>query len=553
MGRLTPPPADKSMKLKPILILACLALMAAGCASTSTTSKAPPPPAQPVRTVKPLKPPQAEISARVAHELKELGEKEVVTETKKPAKQPDQPEEVTYDIPIVINSRVEYFIDYFQTRVPKRFKVWLARSGRYLPMMRGILKEHGLPEDLVYLALIESGFSCQAYSRAHAVGPWQFIRGTGRRYGLTINYWVDERRDPVKSTHAAARYLKDLHAEFGSWYLAAAAYNAGEGKIRRALKRYKGDTFWSISQGRRYYLKRETRQYVPKMIAGAIIAKEPDKYGFTNIMYEAPMAYDVVVVHPGTSLGVAAKLAGISSRQLHDLNPELRRWAVPPGGGKYSLRIPPGRKASFETAYAKLPVPQRKARIGAITVRVHRGDTLGRIARVHGVKLNDLMAMNPRLNPRRLRIGQKVVVPPKGGGRTYRRARKSSSTRRLASTPRGSHKITHTVRRGDTMWHIARAYNINWRDVLRWNGKRSSRLAIGQKLVLYVPSAKNEGKVDTRSTPAKTLVYVVKRGDNLWSIGRRYGVSTSQLKRWNKLRSSAITPGDKLMVKGGGG
>ena len=547
-----PSPADEGMKLKVILSLVCLALAAAGCA---TTDKAASPPPQPVHVVKPLKPPQSEISARVAQELKDLGEREVVTEKKEPAERPDQPEKVTYDIPIVINSRVEYFIDYFQTRVPKRFKVWLSRSGRYLPMMRAILKEHGLPEDLVYLALIESGFSCQAYSRAHAVGPWQFIRGTGRRYGLVINYWVDERRDPVKATHAAARYLKDLHAEFGSWYLAAAAYNAGEAKIRRALKRYKADNFWSISQGRRYYLKRETRQYVPKMIAAAIIAKEPDKYGFTDIVYEAPMAFDVVQVHSGTSLGVAAKLAGISSRQLNDLNPELRRWAVPPSGGKYDLRIPPGRKASFEIAYAKLPVPDRRARIGVVTVRVHRGDTLGRIAKVHGVKLNDLMAMNPNLNPRRLSIGQKVVVPPKGGAavEARRSSRSTPAPRRLSSNPRGTHKITHTVRSGDTMWHIARSYNLEWRDILRWNGKRSSRLAVGQKLVLYVPSNKAEGKVDTKpSPPAKSTIYVVKRGDNLWSIGRRYGVTPNQLKRWNNLRSSAITPGDKLMVRGGG-
>jgi membrane-bound lytic murein transglycosylase D len=534
------------MKLKLIFSLACLALVVAGCASTSSQSGKAPSVQPAVLTVKPLKPPQEEISAQVAHELRELGEKEVVTEKK----QPDQPEKVTYDIPIVINSRVEYFIDYFQTRVPKRFKIWLSRSGRYLPMMRAILKKHGLPEDLVYLALIESGFSCQAYSRAHAVGPWQFIRGTGRRYGLTINYWVDERRDPVKSTHAAARYLKDLHDEFGSWYLAAAAYNAGEAKIRRALKRYKADNFWSISQGRRYYLKRETRQYVPKMIAAAIIAKEPEKYGFTGIVYEKPMAFDVVEVHPGTSLGVAAKLAGLSSRQLHDLNPELRRWAVPPNGGKYLLRIPPGRKASFEAAYAKLPTPQRRARIGAVTVRVHRGDTLGRIARMHGVKLHDLMAMNPNLNPRRLRIGQKVVVPPKGGAAVARVRRPLTPRRRLSANPRGTHKISHRVKKGDTLWHIARAYNLNWRDILRWNGKRSSRLSVGQKLVLYVPRAKAEGKVDTGSGE---VIYVVKRGDNLWNIGRRYGVTPNQLKRWNGLRTNAITPGDKLTVKGGGG
>ncbi|MCB2190996.1 MAG: LysM peptidoglycan-binding domain-containing protein [Deltaproteobacteria bacterium] len=535
--------------MKSVLAVACLALLAAaGCATTSSQTSQTGPSKPVVLTAKPLKPPQEEISAKVAQELRDLGEKEMVTEKKQPAAQPDEPETVTYDIPIVINSRVEYFIDYFQTRVPKRFRIWLSRSGRYLPMMRAILKEHGLPEDMVYLALIESGFSCQAYSRAHAVGPWQFIRGTGKRYGLTINYWVDERRDPVKATHAAANYLKDLHEEFGSWYLAAAAYNAGEGKIRRALKRYKADNFWSISQGRRYYLKRETRQYVPKMIAAALIAKEPEKYGFTDIKYQEPLKYDVVKVHPGTSLGVAAKLAGIKSRELNDLNPELRRWAVPPTRGMYALRIPPGKKASFETAYAKLPLRQRKARVGAITVRVHRGDTLGRIARIHGVGLRDLMAMNPNLNPRRLRIGQKVVVPPGSGSRSTRVARHSNprTHRTLASSPRGTRKIHHTVRRGDTMWHIARSYNINWRDILRWNGRRSSRLKPGQHLVLYVPSAKAEGRVDTSTGH---VIYVVRRGDNLWTIGRRYGVTPNQLKRWNNLRSSAIAPGDKLTVK----
>ena len=540
------------MHLKSILAVACLAfLAAAGCATTSSQTSQTGPSKPVVITGKPLKPSQEEISAKVAQELRDLGEKEMVTETKQPAGQPDEAETVTYDIPIVINSRVEYFIDYFQTRVPKRFRIWLSRSGRYLPMMRAILKEHGLPEDLVYLALIESGFSCQAYSRAHAVGPWQFIRGTGKRYGLTINYWVDERRDPVKATHAAAKYLKDLHEEFGSWYLAAAAYNAGEGKIRRALKRYKADNFWSISQGRRYYLKSETRQYVPKMIAAAIIAKEPDKYGFTDIKYEEPMVFDVVKVHPGTSLGVAAKLAGIKSRELNDLNPELRRWAIPPTGGMYELRVPHGDKASFEVAYAKLPVVERKARVGAVTVQVHRGDTLGRIAKTHGVSLNDLMAMNPNLTPRRLRIGQAVVVPPGRGSSGVRVADSSSSLprRSLAGSPRGTRKIHHTVKSGDTLWHIARSYNIDWRDILRWNGRHTSRLQPGQHLVLYVPSAKDEGKVDTKPASSGDLVYVVRRGDNLWNIGRRYGVTPNQLKRWNNLRSSSIAPGDKLTVK----
>lgn len=539
------------MKLRLTIILAIIVLLAGGCASSVKQSAAPRP--RDGQIAKLPKPSQQEISIRVAQELKALGEKEVVKEKAEPGK----PGKVTYDIPIVINKQVEYFIDYFQIRAPKRFAIWLARSGRYSPMMRGILREYGLPEDLIYQAMIESGFSCQAYSRAHAVGPWQFIRGTGRRYGLKINYWVDERRDPVKSTHAAAQYLRDLHEEFGSWYLAAAAYNAGEGKIRRALKRYKADNFWSISQNRRRYLKRETKQYVPKLIAAAIIAKEPEKYGFTNIKYQPPLSYDLVKVHPGTSLGVAAKLAGISSRQLSGLNPELRRWATPPNGGKYTLRIPKGAKGSFMLAYAKLPPPKRKARIGAITVRVRKGDTLGRLARAHGVRLQDLMAMNSHLNPRRLSIGQKVVVPPGGAaGRYYAQNRRSAKKAvRLAGGPRGTRKITHRVKKGDTLWEIARAYNINWRKIQRWNGKRSSRLAVGQKLVLYVPSAKAEGKVDTRPTKAPKsgrIVYVVKRGDNLWDISRRFKVTPAQLKRWNRLNSSSLKPGDRLMVKVGG-
>ena len=313
------------MKKTIFLLILVSAFALSGCATTQTSSNQAAEQACPVDVD-----PKEQIKAGIAEELKVLGESEVVEQ--KPAPDRCDPDKVTYDIPIVINAAVEQHMKYFQKTIPKRFKMWLERSGRFTPMMRAILKEHDMPEDLVYLALIESGFNCSAYSRAAAVGPWQFIRGTGRRYGLRIDYWVDERRDPVKSTHAAAKYLGDLYAEFGSWYLAAAGYNAGEGKVRRALKRYNADDFWSISQGRRYYLKRETRQYVPKMIAAAIIAKNPEKYGFKEIRYWEPLAYDTVKVHSGTSLGVAAKLAGIQTKELVQLNPELRRWCTPPHG-----------------------------------------------------------------------------------------------------------------------------------------------------------------------------------------------------------------------------
>ena len=324
-----------------ILVTALIAFaFAAGCATTEPKSQSSAEPI--VQAQKTVRPSKAEIEASVVKELEQLGEKELAQEEKEAAKA-EQEGKITYDIPITINKQVEFFIEYFQTRVSKRFGIWLARSGRYVPMMRAILKEHGLPEDLVYLAMIESGFSCKAYSRAHAVGPWQFIRGTARRYGLKVNYWVDERRDPVKSTYAAAKYLRDLYAEFNSWYLAAAGYNAGEVKIRRALARYGADDFWSISQRKRRYLKQETKQYVPKMIAAALIAKNPSKYGFDDIKYDAPLKFDQVKVYAGTSVSVAAKLIGLKTGAISELNPELRRWCTPPTDGMYTLRVPAGK------------------------------------------------------------------------------------------------------------------------------------------------------------------------------------------------------------------
>ncbi|MCB2188240.1 MAG: LysM peptidoglycan-binding domain-containing protein [Deltaproteobacteria bacterium] len=517
-----------------------------------------------------------EIANRVVQELKELGEQEVVQEQaprEEATGEGGGEEQVTYDIPITINDQVEFFLDFFQNRIPKRFSMWLSRSGRYLPMMRSILKEKGLPEDLVYLALIESGFSCQAYSVAHAVGPWQFIRSTGRRYGLEINYWVDERRDPVKSTRAAAAYLSKLFEQFGSWYLAAAAYNAGEAKIQKALDRYKAEDFWSISQSRQQYLKKETKQYVPKMIAAALIAKDPAKYGFPAVDYQEPLAYDEVQVDPGTSLAVAAKLAGINSSDLKDLNPELRRWCTPPTAGVYTLRIPQGGRASFETAYASLPSSARQARLQAPPhqVTVQSGDTLQRIASLYRVNLSDLRAMNTHLDPRRLQVGQRVVLP--GGSAQaddddedqasarskVRLASKSREQRALKVDTyppgrRGSQKITVNVAKGDSLWTIAQNYNLDHRQIRRWNGLKSSQLSPGQSLVLYVPQAKAEAKVaDSGPRPQVTkaggrIVYYVQRGDNLWQIAQAHGVTTRDIKRWNKLRSSQVAPGHKLVL-----
>jgi membrane-bound lytic murein transglycosylase D len=539
------------MKAKIFILISLSALIVTGCSTTNKQAALPDAPDIAKEKQTASKPQRTEIEIKIAQELKRLGETQLAEEERRTNKNPK--DEITYDIPITINSHVERWIDYFQTRIPKRFQLWLARSGRYDKLMRGILKEYGLPEDLFYLAMIESGFSCSAYSRAHAAGPWQFIRGTGRRYGLKIDYWVDERRDPVKSTHAAAQYLRDLYKEFGSWYLAAAAYNAGEAKIRRALKRYKADDFWDISHQKRRYLKSETKNYVPKMIAAALIAKEPEKYGFSRIALEEPMIFDVVKVQGGTSLGTAAKLAGIKTQHLAALNPELRRWCTPPNRGAYSLRIPAGTKASFETAYAALPLKERKARIGTISVRVQRGDTLGRIAATYRAPLSELMALNPKVNPRRLQVGQVLMVPPTAGAQTVVAHNSSGEhqprvkMRSYAASNPGTRKIIHVVKRGDTLWDIAQAYGINHKDIRRWNGRHSSRLNVGSKLVLYVPQAKAEAKLE--SNRGKNLIYVVQRGDNLWDISRRFKTTPAAIRRWNNMSTSRITPGDRLTVR----
>ena len=256
-----------------------------------------------------------------------------------------------YDIPVELNDAVVAYIRFFQTDTREAFGRWLARSTRYLPMMRQVLEKRGLPLDLVYLSMIESGFSSYAYSFAKAAGLWQFMVGTSRRYGLHTDFWVDERRDPAKSTEAAARYLSDLRARYhGDWYLAWAGYNAGEGKVDRAIRNDKSKDFWML-MGKGRTLRAETKHYVPKLIAAALIAKHPERFGF-HVNFEPPAEVDEVQVPDATDLHVIAKAAGVTFEQVRDLNPELRRFCTPPGGWK--LRLPKGTRETFAAEYEKL-------------------------------------------------------------------------------------------------------------------------------------------------------------------------------------------------------
>jgi len=311
-----------------------------------------------------------------------------------------------FDIPIVINGKVEQFLQYFQTNIRERFGIWLSRSEKYIPFMRNLLREHGLPEDLVYLSLIESGFNPYAYSRAKAVGLWQFISLTGKRYGLRVDWWVDERRDPEKSTVAAAKYLKDLYDMFECWYLAAAGYNAGEYKIIKAMKRYQTEDFWKLTQYR--YLKNETKNYVPQMIAATLIAKDPEKYGFTGIEYEEPLQYEKVNVPQLTALSLVARACEIPLDEIKGLNPEIRRGVTPPDEPEYEIKIPFGKKDLFQENFERLQ-PLEKFQFKKHLVK--KGETLKGIARTYRVDIEPLLEIN-RLNRKsKLSKGTTLLIP----------------------------------------------------------------------------------------------------------------------------------------------
>jgi len=301
---------------------------------------------------------------------------------------------------------VERNIEMYKGGLRERFAKYLSRSGRYIRLMKNIMAEEGLPADMAYLPLVESGFNTRAYSRARAAGLWQFISATGKRYGLTIDWWVDERRDPVKSTRAAARYLKDLHDMFGSWSLAMAAYNAGEGKVKRALRHTRSGDYWGLLSTR--HLRAETKNYVPNFIAAKMIASDPESYGFGGIEYQDDFVFDEVALQSPLTLDVIAKCAETDVEAIKDLNPELRRWSTPPHVKHYKLRIPRGTREKFLANLSKIPEGKR---FTVHVYRVKRGDTISEIAHKTGVPQRVIISYN-KLNRRGfITTGQKLLIP----------------------------------------------------------------------------------------------------------------------------------------------
>jgi membrane-bound lytic murein transglycosylase D len=376
-------------------------------------------------------------------------------------------------IPLVRNHKVDQFIKFFQTKGRKQFNIWLKRKVQYEHMIQEILNEYSLPEELIYLAMIESGLNPKAYSRANAVGMWQFVYSTGKLYGLDRTWYVDERRDPLKATQAACEYLQDLYEEFDNWYLALAAYNSGEGRVDRAVRFHQTSDFWQL-----HSLPRETRNYMPYFLAAAIIGRNPEQYGFKNGSGN-PFEYDLVELEKSADLSVLARSAKISLKTLKEYNPELRQSATP-NNGSYSLKLPKGTKNTFEVNYNALPETQRFAP-QYVRHRVKRGESLWSIAKKYRISIHDLAAVNKIRNRHRIKIGQVLTVPVRG--QTYATGSQSSSG---GGVP-GRTKITYTVRKGDTLGHIAENYKTLARNIRSWNGlKFGEYIYPGQKLILWV-------------------------------------------------------------------
>ncbi len=304
---------------------------------------------------------------------------------------------------------VERNMRLFSEKIKNSFSVWLERSARYMEIMKDILREKGMPEELVFLPLIESGFNPNAYSPANAVGPWQFIASTAKRYGLIIDWWRDERRDPIKSTYAAALYLKDLYNMFGSWKLALAAYNAGEGRIGKAIKRAENNDFWYLKENQK--IPKETQEYVPRYIAASLIASYPEDYGFYNLTYHEPFMYDEVTIRSPIDIEIIASCAETTVKEIRELNPELRRWSTPPNLKEYTIRIPYGTKEIFLENLSKIPEHKR---FSYDTYVVKKDDTLKKISRKTGVPIEAILVLNSMSGLERPKVGERLKLPPKG-------------------------------------------------------------------------------------------------------------------------------------------
>lgn len=479
----------------------------------------------------------------------------------------------SFDIPMTETEAVQFWRDYLAGRGSRVFRKWLGRSTRFVPLFHQILEEYGLPKDLVFLAMVESGFSTSAYSWAHAAGPWQFVASTARHYGLRIDFWVDERRDFERATDAAARHLSDLYQRYGDWYLAFAAYNAGVGKVNRAIRRYRTEDFWALSERR--YLRRETKQYVPKILAAAQLAKSPTHHGLTEVSYQPPLAWTTVTVTTATSLKAFAA-ACPDEVQLEDmkaLNPALRARVTPPEE-RWPVRVPSSVTATCSDALRAAPAAE------GFVYRYHQvepSDRLESVAQLHRTTAQEILAFNgiepDQFSdfdemvipvPRRWAHRVPVIVPPR------------LPFRSPVYGPQQVRLVRYRVRAGDSLWKIAQRFRVSIAELLRWNGlRRDTVLAVGRPMRIYLGSDAAVRRAQQRlagrglaskgrSSPAPSRSRMarpgrppedsgrrhrVQPGESYWLVAHRTRTSVADLLALNgKELQDVLQPGDILRV-----
>lgn len=476
---------------------------------------------------------------------------------------------------------VRAYLDFFDGQGKGILTRWYARMGRYEAIIKRILREEGMPEELIYVAMIESGFSPQARSPASAIGIWQFMRPTGRAMGLQITPYLDERRDPIKSTRAACKYFRWLHKRYGSWPLALAAYNGGHGTVGRAMRQHNTNNFWFLH--RLNAMNASARNYVPKIVAAALMSENPELFKLHAIKRWDAIAFDEVEVPPSTRLSLVARAIGSDVGELRHLNPELLHAVTPPGGSKpYRLRIPAGKRAVFVAKFDRIVLSKDHPHT---LHRVAFGESVSLLARHYEMPEHVLRAANELRRRERVPYGATLIIPERPRGS----ARRGSDRPMVfvpdhVKAPPGISTYIYEVNQGDTLALLARAMNVNPADVALWNKlDPQAKLQPFMRLQLFLPPDKrpktlalrdaseyeivaiggesdkrralrqrgSSSKDDRKKTRGRWRTYTIRKGDSLWTIARRHGVSVDDLERWNPSlrRSKYMRPGQKLKIK----
>ncbi len=463
-------------------------------------------------------------------------------------------------VPMEINSKVRNQIHFFQTKGNKVMLRWMERAATIFPRMRPILREEGIPQEMLYLSMIESGLNMNAYSYASASGLWQFIPGTGRNYGLHIDRTYDERRHVELATRAACNYLRTLYEMFGDWYLAMAAYNCGEGRVARDIKRCNTTDYWAMHR-----LPRQTRGYVPTYLAARAICESPERYGFPPMPPERQFECERVYVPGGYKLDDIARAAGHDPQTVRDLNPEFLKGIVPDRGQELMVRLPGAASESFDVDLASLP---KTVIVPTSTHRVRKGDTLNKIADKYGTSVNAILAMpeNKRVKPRSLRVGQEISIPvaevryAEESRKTVKEVAAEKSEPLVPVEPT-TDRITYTVHRGESLGKISQRLGVSVDQICRENSiSDASKIHPGQKLNVTVKgepryaqaapkTPKTTKKSESAAQAAAKRYYTVQRGDTMWSIAQAHGVDLQTMLKLNRLsKRSNIYPGQRLIV-----